>query len=771
MKTLADTTRQDDVRVQRAVDRQDAAGQASVGAVSRGGQEPTGSHPGGWRYAVNEGIRSLGLWGMPLILLLAVLPIARTPIHHHVVADLGLGLITASLLGTSWCLWTRHHRTTTAQLLAWVMVVGIGCMTPFRDEIVPSDLWAAGMFMVPVTALVAIGEPRARWPRALAGPMLGLVLAEALGWFFWSATRLRIADEVFVLEPLATLAFFALALAGIAERHDATAEHAARLRASSLEQRAQTEARRESDRLLHDYVLHALHAVGTDRALVTSRQAVDECDTTLAQLAMTWRPDHDLALEELLEEDPAVRRVAGRVEGNVGIVPPVVAAGIAAATHEAVVNVERHAQASHCEVLLESLEDRGCRVLVRDDGRGFDAARRPRGRLGLTQSVIGRLDDIGGEATVHSAPGRGTTVEMVWPRQGAGPRAISTHTNRESRTLIMLAALPAIVCCLILMPVLGPQLPRPVPLYAVTIVSIAVTLWGMGQLMRPVVPRYVPHVLGFVALAGWVVSLLLMPVHHPSVYDLWMAWISVCMVQVLVLALPRRAGFLYSAALLVALTVGVVWKFGPTAAWQRESGTVVAGLIVVVVGYRALFFSQDVASQADRAQDSVERTRAETALMHKMARVDQFWSTRINGEALPLVRAVAVGRLDPADEQVRSEARRLEQLVRDELVLGPGEHLLGERLTRLRAQGWLVQSSLSRDDAALLTTAARLVDVLGEPSKPGQLVTLAGVGHTVTAVVLDSTPGQQEDWHSRVPDIGGNMDSDPEFVRLTVVSR
>ena len=68
------------------------------------------------------------------------------------------------------------------------------------------------------------------------------------------------------------------------------------------------------------------------------------------------------------------------------------------------------------------VEDEGAaiRVSVRDDGPGFanhrlaDAA--AAGRLGVSQSIIGRMRDVGGTATVTSAAGQGTEVDVRVPR-------------------------------------------------------------------------------------------------------------------------------------------------------------------------------------------------------------------------------------------------------------------------------------------------------------------------------------------------------------------
>lgn len=53
--------------------------------------------------------------------------------------------------------------------------------------------------------------------------------------------------------------------------------------------------------------------------------------------------------------------------------------------------------------------------MVIDAGVGFDVAGRSGGRLGVGSSIIGRLDSIGGAATVWSQPGKGTSVMLRVP--------------------------------------------------------------------------------------------------------------------------------------------------------------------------------------------------------------------------------------------------------------------------------------------------------------------------------------------------------------------
>ena len=102
---------------------------------------------------------------------------------------------------------------------------------------------------------------------------------------------------------------------------------------------------------------------------------------------------------------------------------------LASAMRAALDNVARHCgERARAWVLVED-EPGLVTVTIRDDGPGIPdgrlAAAATAGRLGVSHSIRGRLRDLGGSATVSSAPGDGTVVELRLPRRAGVPVARS----------------------------------------------------------------------------------------------------------------------------------------------------------------------------------------------------------------------------------------------------------------------------------------------------------------------------------------------------------
>jgi PAS domain S-box-containing protein len=101
--------------------------------------------------------------------------------------------------------------------------------------------------------------------------------------------------------------------------------------------------------------------------------------------------------------------------------PDVQATAVFRSIQESLTNIAKHARASRVDVAIEHADSQ-LTVSVRDDGVGFapQDSRKPNsfGLLGLRE----RAALLGGEATVTSAPGRGTQVEVRFPVPSDGGR-------------------------------------------------------------------------------------------------------------------------------------------------------------------------------------------------------------------------------------------------------------------------------------------------------------------------------------------------------------
>jgi signal transduction histidine kinase len=100
--------------------------------------------------------------------------------------------------------------------------------------------------------------------------------------------------------------------------------------------------------------------------------------------------------------------------------PSRVATEVAAAVWAALDNVAKHcAPGTKAWVLVED-EPAEVTVSVRDDGCGIPPERLAQaeelGRLGVAQSIRGRIADLHGTVRITSAPEQGTEIELTIPR-------------------------------------------------------------------------------------------------------------------------------------------------------------------------------------------------------------------------------------------------------------------------------------------------------------------------------------------------------------------
>ncbi|MFJ2739097.1 PspC domain-containing protein [Streptomyces sp. NPDC087440] len=132
------------------------------------------------------------------------------------------------------------------------------------------------------------------------------------------------------------------------------------------------------------------------------------------------------AAEEPSTLAEAVKRSAAEVEDKHGVPLEVVVVGDCPlddkltaqmqAAREAMVNAAKYGGEGGAVQVFAEVEGRTVFVSVRDRGPGFDLDSIPDDRMGVRESIIGRMERHGGTATLRSAPDGGTAVELEMER-------------------------------------------------------------------------------------------------------------------------------------------------------------------------------------------------------------------------------------------------------------------------------------------------------------------------------------------------------------------
>lgn len=221
-----------------------------------------------------------------------------------------------------------------------------------------------------------------------------------------------------LLTPAAVAAMLVVLVGPLLWRlaRDREAERAARVRS---DERAEVAAR------VHDSVLQTLaliqrHAQEPQRVSALARRQERELrgwlygDLPLGNGAASLEAALSAAAADV-EEVHGVR-VELASAGDCPVDERVEAVTLAA--REAMTNAAKFAGVEEIDVYAEVTADTVA-VFVRDRGSGFDRAAVPADRRGLVESIEGRLERAGGQATIASAPGEGTEVELRLPRSAS----------------------------------------------------------------------------------------------------------------------------------------------------------------------------------------------------------------------------------------------------------------------------------------------------------------------------------------------------------------
>ncbi|MGC4175922.1 sensor histidine kinase [Demequina sp.] len=171
---------------------------------------------------------------------------------------------------------------------------------------------------------------------------------------------------------------------------------------------------------LHDSVLQTLtliraHASEPETVARLARAQERDLRSYLYQERRSPSESVVAALAAAISEVEDAHGVAIEVV-TVGDVPttPALAAAVSAA-REAATNAARHGVGPIS--VYGEVTPGGYEVFVRDGGPGFDPDAVPEDRLGIRNSIVGRVRRAGGDAVIRSAAGEPTEVTITVPRE------------------------------------------------------------------------------------------------------------------------------------------------------------------------------------------------------------------------------------------------------------------------------------------------------------------------------------------------------------------
>jgi len=491
--------------------------------------------------------------------------------------------------------------------------------------------------------------------------------------------------------------------------------------------------RREHERMLHDTVLNSLTALA--RLESGSGTLRRHCQGDIALIErMLGDPDDGEASGSGVRD--AITAVVVEMRGRGLIVhvqgmpapgaepvmrPPAVRA-TRYAVREALMNVLSHAGTGEAWVEVSLAADGELRVIVRDAGAGFDGVVVGPARLGLRHSIIERVTDQGGYASVQSVPGEGTVVELRWR---AGSRAASIATGSEGpppaasqgqlvqgayeselpRVLAMVAALWQLA---FLIQVVGYRHEYREPLVPVAVWAVltGAAFWLIprtraGDLTGRASFGASALVVVAVSLDGWAAR---MPGSAGAVD--WTIFGSSWLIALVAVSRPGwewACGALLAFAAHLAFSANLLMTPALGLSKLTASAHTLAVIGIIFAAIRPTLRAQArnavrraaLASQSAAQADAVAAIREDRRLRLAL----------LEAEALPLLHAIAAGTLEPADEAVRDRCARLAAAFRRSLTSGfrTGRGLVAElepALSAASARGLLVDVQTIGDHGA-----------------------------------------------------------------------
>ena len=310
-------------------------------------------------------------------------------------------------------------------LVSWLMVGDVlvsAALCVLQGDLVADRALPNGASWVVVITSMTMVIANLAWrpPAALSAAAVllgafvaGSYLAGALGPSLFQVV-------VFTVQITATAVFMAF-LRRACRAADVALDDFARGRQAAEVEHLRRAVEREHNRGLHDTVLATLTIVGTGAIRGNSPTLRRRAAADLAVIERLGhagdpdrRPENGLRplAPMLARAVTEVPELTVNTSFDACTVPAEVADAFTGATTQALRNVAAYARTGTAALRLTS----GTTIVVEvdDEGVGFDPGQVPNHRYGVREAIVGRMEAVGGQAVVESAPGVGTRVRLSW---------------------------------------------------------------------------------------------------------------------------------------------------------------------------------------------------------------------------------------------------------------------------------------------------------------------------------------------------------------------
>lgn len=456
--------------------------------------------------------------------------------------------------------------------------------------------WVLSASGAAAAAALVAGGRRLAWITVIAGATAGLGFRTLYG-------GLDLTGVVNDLQALLTGAVICVIgghILSVARGLDAAAATTTTAVARESAERGRLAARTRAATLVHDEVLATLNLAASNLPIPRELLAAQAQQASSMVKQLVDEQSHEpvvlrIALAEEARRHDAVFHARGE---STSVVAATTQDALIGATRQALRNSLQHAPGSARSVTL-TISGSTITVVITDDGPGFDPAGIADDRLGIRQSIVGRMERVpGGGAEIESGHGRGTTVRLgcaAAPEHELDASGDRLTLRRGVRAISVIYVLTQAACAVMASVAVPAAWPMNAALLATALVA--------GDVLRRS-PGLVPSnrrtaIVIALALGGLVAGTAVLPFSYGTL------WFAVAFAFVFVaLALRRRvrAALLGGGLIVTVLIVAGIAGSAPVNAIVQVTGRLV---VLIVLGAALLVV-------VERMQRRIEALHRET---------------------------------------------------------------------------------------------------------------------------------------------------------------